>query len=415
MSQVLILQGKVYTAKKLLERAKDKSGWRYNCLRALAAKIAGEGDDAVDSWLKNGAEAADAPAFAHYQYAAFLLGRAKLDDAMKWAKKALEGGYDSADGFRLIARIYCAKGDIKTAERYLLYSLSSSPQDANTLCMLAEVAVMKRRYSDALKYLTDGLAANPEHLDSLKSCAYIYYLLNRFADARGYLDKASAIAPNDPYVLRLNKALSEIQNLLCWRDLFRRADSIDVANGWSEEGEQLGVEIKIKDGNLVMEGTQKDNGDVLLTRAENLKGFVRLEAMLDFTGALETNCGLKILVRDAKGNLQSWINFIKDANGKLRYNYSSTGALDGELKDAPDLGVCPNKAKLGIELADQKSSLWRFYLDGEFVGEVKAEGVLKRAGSGANIFVGVYGRAAPVKQWSLSCDYVYVFRRKSGE
>ncbi|MCX7703251.1 MAG: tetratricopeptide repeat protein [Planctomycetota bacterium] len=411
LSQVLIMNGKVFTAQEKLQEVSNKSGWRFNYLSGLASIILEESKEVIRNWLKKSCEAPDAVPFVFQQYATFLLSIGEAEEAVKWAKRSLESGYEPAEALRLIGFAYRAKGEIKTAERYFLYSLSAAPQDADTLCLLADVAIFKRRYDEALRYLTEALTAKPEHLNSLKSCAYLNYLLNRFDEAQGYIERASAVASNDPYILRFKKSLDEVSSLLCWRELFKRADSVDVANGWAEEGENLGIEIKIKGENLVMEGNQKDNGDILLTRAESLKSFVRFEAAMDFSGALEANCGLKVLVRDAKGNLQAWIAFWRDFSGKFRYNYSGSGGIEGELKEIPDVGVSAEKAKLAIELDDPRNSLWKFYLDGEMVGEVKAESFMKRAGGG-NVFVAVYGRAAAPKRWSLICDYVHIFRRK---
>ena len=416
LAEVQLLRGKVHTAREHLQAlsAGGCSLWRLFYLNALASQLLGE-EDAVGDWLRKAAEADDAPPFTYYQLASFLLMRGRVIEAREWVKKALDAGFDAVRGFRLLARIEAEGGDDAAAERALLYALAASPEDVHTLYMLAEMALRKGDHKDALSYLSQATTLAPDHLPSLKLLAYLNYSQNRFDVARRYFERAFALAPDAPYIQRLKKALDEVETLLCWRDVFRRADSTEVANGWTEvevtkEGAPLGVEVKLERSRLVMEGRQEQNGDALLMRAEKVRNFVRFEAMLDFGGAEGVNSGLKVLARDTKGNIRAWLAFWRDTTGRLRYDYSDTGSLQGELKGKTDCGICLGRARLAVELADVKEGLWRFYLDGELVGEVKTKGVIKHGG--AEIFVALFGRAPPPKEWRLSCEYVHIFRRK---
>ncbi len=414
LAQALMMSGRVHTARTRLDEALRLAGgaWRPHYLKALTARILGDADEEETS-LRNAAADPAAPAFVHFALAQALAARGSYKDALDYAAGALKAGHPPAQAHTLRAAVLLAGGDHKGAERALLAALAADPKFADAYAVYGRLCVAMKRRAEALRRFAEALRCDPSHVDALRNLAYIHFARGEYERASAYVERLKQIpGAADAFLRRAAKVIDEAKTLLLWRDGFDRADSLEVKNGWEEEGEiQGGAEAQIKQRSLLLEDPGK-GGELEVFRSEKTAGLVRVEAALDVASAPGVDCGLMLARRDDRGTLRAWIGVWVGADGSVWYNYSEKGP-SGELPLAPPVKMSGTEVVLALELTDEKEGLWTVLVDHKEVAQIKKKTLLRALS--AECALTLYVKADSGKTYKAFVKWVRVFRRPKKE
>jgi len=403
-AQVLLLQGRVYTAlAKLKEAEKTGVNWRIRYLEALCKKVLG--DKGWQEALSEAAGMEDAPPFVVWQNAAALFESALYDESEKEAKRALEAGFAPERCWELMARCRLAKGDTNAAHRFALYSLAANPHHHPALIILYRTQA-KTDPKRAVRRLIEAHQIAPNDPQLLRWLTYHFYTHRRYEKAKTYLSALETVS-NDNYTKLLKDLLWRVENLVLWEDRFEREDSVDVGRGWLEEGErQGGLEWETVGGKLQVEDKAKSGGDAFLLREEGR--LFRIEAKVDISSLASGRVGVVFGTKGVKRPLQAWIAVWSDPKGGVWWNTGSAWMRSRAEQKEP-YQTAGGTLTLALELADAQKSIWRVFVNGKKVAEIEGDSGLggtkvRRAGLFIRTIEGEGGKA--IFSW------VRIYRRK---
>jgi putative PEP-CTERM system TPR-repeat lipoprotein len=165
------------------------------------------------------------PATPAVQQVLTLIEQRKLDEALSLAKQIAALNSNDPGGFNVLAAVYIAKGDYKSARDAFDRGLAAKPDDIPLLLNLGRLDLKEKKPDVARSRFEAVLAQDPKNLDAMFGMAQATADSNNERDAVGWLQRAKSARPESLlpriqlaryyiHVMDHAKALSELNEAL---------------------------------------------------------------------------------------------------------------------------------------------------------------------------------------------------------
>jgi tetratricopeptide (TPR) repeat protein len=406
--------GKFTSAAAQLARALtvNPGYWQAELARGYLAENEGRVDDAISAYLR-ALQINDASGMAHFKLAGAYYSAGQKDSAVGELNAALTHGFRPVEVFKLLGRVEYERENYAEAARYLRYAVAADDKDADAYYLLGMSCVKLKRNLLAKRFLQKAVDLYPAHVGALNTLGYLAYAANNIQEAVERFTNALAADPGNSYAAKGMRQISQVLHWDRWEDSFRRPDSDDISNGWTEENDaRYGIEMEIDSNAAQFSGTQREaNKKVFLSRPERGDTFVRIEAVINGLQAAGARFGVRIEKRDSKGKIQGAVVLMRDVDGSLAYNYTE-GRGKWKSSDLPitieQFPIDLKSHTFGVGLIDSKTGKVELMLDGRKLLEVSCPPLARSK----ELLVGIYGQADAGMPWTLIVESVCIFRYK---
>jgi tetratricopeptide (TPR) repeat protein len=395
--------------------ALDPECWQAEAARGYLAENQGKTQDAINAY-ESALRINPKSGFVHFKLGGAFSVAGDKDSAAGEFYAALENGYKPVEVFKALGRMEFEAGNWEVSARYFRYSIAADDDDAGAHYLLA-MSYLRQKSHDSLaqRHFEKVVTLDATHAGALSGLGYLAYQSGDIAVAKNYFGRAGIDGSAGAYA---QEALSRIERVLSWdrwEDSFKRPDSEELLRGWEEQNEgSSGILIQIKNNTARFSGKQRDaTKHVFLSRKENGREFVRMEAVLNGIQAAGAKFGIKIEKRGSKNEVQGAVVFMKDIDMSLAYNYTeSKGKWKGDgapimLREFP-LDTKSHSFAIGYTYDTGDIEL---IFDDKKVAQIKCPPLARTR----SLVVGVYGAADSGVEWALTLEAVKIYRLKSGK
>jgi tetratricopeptide (TPR) repeat protein len=394
--------------------ALDSQYWQAEAVRGYLAENQGNTQDAITAY-ESALRLNPASGFVHFKLGGAFRASGDKESAAGEFYAALNSGYKPVEVFKALGRMEFSAGNWKDSARFFRYSVAADENDVGAHYLLAMSYLKQKEYNSlAQRHFEKVITLDPAHAGALSGLGYLAYQIGDISVAKNYFGRAGVRGSAGAYA---QEALSRIEQVLRWdrwEDTFKRPDSEELLRGWDEENEgSSGILVQIKNNDARFSGKQRDAGkEVFLSREENGREFVRLEAVINGVQAAAARYGIRIEKRGSKKEVQGGVLFMKDMDMSLAYNYTEQkgkwkGAEAPIMLEEFPLDTSSHTLAIGLTYDTGDVEL---IFDGRRVAQFKCP-PLARA---RTLKVGVYGAADSGVEWTLVLETVRIYRLKSG-
>jgi tetratricopeptide (TPR) repeat protein len=192
---------RVLDAAKACERSAETDGMHAEALVRSGSREQGVKDaEALVARSNTNAYALAALALARFQ-------QGDLPRATSFGELAVKAGRGSA-AHLVLALIHLYQEDFTGARRELGIILADEPDDVDATYDLALVAQKQNHYGEARSLYLRVLRLRPNHKEARYNLALLAHDIGAEAEAKHHLEKLVEVAPNDPLVATLRRALA---------------------------------------------------------------------------------------------------------------------------------------------------------------------------------------------------------------
>jgi tetratricopeptide (TPR) repeat protein len=388
----------------------DPQYWQAEIVRGYLAENEGRTEDAISAYGR-ALDIEPSAGIAHFKLAGAYYASGEMELAVSELNLALENNYRPAEIFKFLGRIEYERENYDIASRFLRYAIAADDKDPDAHYMLGMSCLKLGLNALAERHFESSVDVNPAHFEALDGLGYLAYSSNNFKVATARFTSSLSANPNDNYASDALSKINKVLNWDRWEDNFKRPDSDDVSNGWTEENDaRYGIEMKIDSNGMKFTGTQREaDKRMFLYRTETGSAFARIEAVMNGLQAAGARFGVRIEKRDSKGEMQGAIILMRDTDGSLAYNYTESKGkwVSTDMPVAIEQIPLDTKSHaFGISVVDARTGTFDLILDG--VQKVRITcGPLTRA---KELVVGIYGSADAGVPWTLVVERVRIYR-----
>lgn len=331
-------------ARLTLENARKAVGVRVSLALVRAYLLENDGDDAGALQLLRTTmnEASDAPwqAWIVYLHALQRLAPDESIDApvRTYLKRFVDNPVAFAEGALLLADQALRDGDGPKARRWFDYAGVGGHEGFEYYLGLAHAHMMEGGNPVRARAALDAARAlSSDNLDVWNTLGYAEYTAGAFERASQEFERVIATfteeereLPEPPAALAYALAGRYLVNAATgqelWADNFERADGQKPLNSW-DESETYGIEIGLRQGSAIFEGTQEyeDDGRTALLREVQGERLARIRVTLSVSKGLQQGTvGLRI--EDENGG--SGLVFFRHPDGDLSFSMNGRDRSD---------------------------------------------------------------------------------------
>jgi tetratricopeptide (TPR) repeat protein len=406
LAQALIAERRgdpVLARDQLLLAAESDPLRAHAAWRALSwlAETRGYPEEAM-RWIEEAHQADPTDAWTLYQRGRLLAARGDPEGARESLMGALDRELAFPDALIALGELAYRAGDHTSAELYLERALSIDPARAEVHALRGQNLLEEREPELALAAFDRALELDPEQPLAHAGRAWTSYLagdveraITLFAELD---DRRRALPEDDPYRAYAREQLARIsahQAKEAWSDGFERRT---LKNGWSTE-EASGPEVRLEDGELVIQGTFKQNGATRVLRLLPAADFVSFAVDVEVADDNNARVGVFLSKERRRGagvvELQGMVSAAREKSGGLALLAMDVAEADPPWVDVPELageaGWWPvgRPVRISIERVGEGSAATaRVFVDGVLVREGIA--LARLSSSNSELLLGVF-------------------------
>jgi tetratricopeptide (TPR) repeat protein len=364
-------------------------------------------------------------AWVLFQHGRLLAQRDDLDGAREALVGALDQELDFPDALIALADLTRTEGDLSSADLYLERALQIDPQRAEVHALRGIVLLELGDVGGAEDALRAALERDPDVALAAAGMAWVAYRRGDSERAVRLLaeldDRRRALPEDDPYRVYAQAQIERIrdhESKEVWTDRFERRE---LRNDWLAE-EAAGPLVTLVDGQLVIRGDFRDDGQARVLRQYAAPDFVAVELTITVQPQNNARVGLFVSKERRRGagqvDVQGIVAVARRKDGGLIVRTEDRAAAEPQWEDVPppegvDWWPLGEPVRLRIERDGEGS---------EATGRIVVDGLAVRDGFGMRglssstneLRVGVFVEGQTGLPAAVTVDDVQVVRRVAG-
>ncbi len=414
--------GDAVEAKQALDLAAEADPLRaFEAWRALSylAEHTGHEEEALE-YIDLAEANAPGDAYTLIQRGRLLAQRDDRDRAMAAFTKALDQELRLPDVLAAMGELELQAANFEEAELYFERSLAIDPKVAGVHALRGMNALFLNQPELAEEHFDQALGLDGLHPTASCGRAWCAYAMGDPTEAvtrfREFEDSRRHLPEDDAYRVYARaqiERITEHSEKVVWLDRMERQE---LRNGWGRD-EEVGPEIYMRDGKVVMEGSFSKQGRTRLRRPYNSGDFISIEAKLTLHAGTKSRAGIFVALERRSSSRSAnkttaEIVLSRNLDGTIQYRSMQKGR-EGEPYIDSRVMSWPDEEEVTLRLeryGESGKTAFRVLVNGVPIADRVAMPGL--GATSREILVGVFAEGDPGHTVNLEIDDVEVVKRE---